>query len=67
MKKQITPTCRYGHGNLVCIANLENKPEKWVAPIVENGLLNLGRGYTFYIYQCPSCTYLELHDPKDDI
>lgn len=67
MKKKITPTCKYGHGNLLCMLNTENAPEKWVVPVVENNMLNLGRGYTFHIYQCPNCTYFELHDSKDDI
>ncbi len=32
------------------------------AIFVEKNIFQLGKGYTFHLYECPECTYLELHD-----
>lgn len=67
MDEKIIPTCRYGHGNLerqhmdqeenqlfkvdpfpIRIIDLENPADHYV--------------FSFSIYKCPKCTYMELHD-----
>ncbi len=66
---KITPICRYGHGEL----NLVNAgtSEQFMAPVtgsmfgeVRHDMVVISpTAYSFSIYKCPSCSYLELHDP----
>ena len=59
----IAPICKYGHGALVLNAN-EGNAEVFSAGYVnrKDNLLDLGRGFSFVIYKCPVCSYLEFHD-----
>ena len=73
MVRGVIPECRYGHGTLVrqetpIRANEKIKSEgKFFAATVLSGSVDLGRGFIFEIWQCRTCSYLELHDsPSKD-
>lgn len=40
----------------------DGSPGIFVASVLFNKIVQLGQGYTFHIYECPECTYVELHD-----
>ena len=37
-------------------------PAVFVGIMLVRGTLQMGRGYGFVVYECPKCTYIELHD-----
>lgn len=61
MSEKIVPVCRYGHGDLIPITE-NGKYLQWFALSALDGLANPRRGYSFAIFKCPKCSYLELHD-----
>lgn len=72
MARGITPECRYGHGRLVKtapdIAHPDGEEAKvcYFTPLVlttkKAQRIDLGRGYSFEIWECLKCSYIELHD-----
>jgi hypothetical protein len=65
MAAKITPTCRYNHGNLVL--QKSDQPKTGNAYSVDSFPPRhvAGQGqevYSFVIYKCPVCSYLEFHD-----
>ncbi len=53
----VTPTCRYGHGNLVRVtSNGEDKYWGYVS------MINFGKGFGGELYVCKKCGYTELFD-----
>ena len=69
-KIAVTPTCRYGHGEMQSIQSGLSGPLQFMAPIAGNlvGLVTDGIAhisptyYSFLIYKCQQCSYLEMHD-----
>ncbi len=37
-------------------------PPEGQEPAHSSQLIDMNRGYTFGVYKCPDCSYLELHD-----
>lgn len=62
-KERISPTCKY-HNIPLQIATRNGKTASYVALAIEpsNNSLQLNYGYTFHVYECPRCSYIELHD-----
>ena len=62
----IVPECRYGHGKLVAAKNEDDGilPAIYAAVHFERNpsQINMGRVYSFNVYECPVCSYVELHD-----
>jgi hypothetical protein len=42
----------------------DGRPGVFVAILGTNRQLDLGRVYSFNIYECPVCSYLEFHDSE---
>ncbi|VUX55012.1 protein of unknown function [uncultured Woeseiaceae bacterium] len=68
MARVIEPECRYGHGPL-----LERVPDPqpgvkeasrgyYYVPSVTGYNVNMGLGYSFELWECQTCSYIELHD-----
>ena len=67
MAEQITPTCKYGHGNLERqgIAGVDDNQQFSVNTFPQKRTAeNMGGFYiySFTIYKCHKCSYMELHD-----
>lgn len=65
MARGVTPECRYEHGPLKLYKPPDGEPV-YAAVASEKMRLNLGRGFTFEIWECQTCSYLELHDYDPD-
>ncbi|MFZ2306804.1 MAG: hypothetical protein WAW73_20210 [Rhodoferax sp.] len=61
MTIDITPDCRYGHGNLILINEGRDLPHKWGYLSGHNDMVI----FTGNLYVCPKCGYTELFD--DDV
>ncbi len=68
----MTPTCRYGHGEMEIISG-KNSPGLYAFPEIEvikkqegshySTTVNLtGHQFAFYLYRCKECKYMELRD-----
>lgn len=73
MSEKVVKTCRYGHGNLgkIVLEKINDTPRGLVLPTffqsMGAGPLMLDdRGFTFNLYQCSTCGYLELFDDEID-
>lgn len=74
MPTGITPTCRYGHGELMLARLPEAAPgltppdERgigfFVPVMLTFGRVNLGAGYVFQLWKCGKCSYIEHHDSQ---
>lgn len=67
MGDKIIPNCRYGHGDLVREVAGGNKDQLFMietSPKVRTEVDGLPayKIYSFALYKCTKCTYLELHD-----
>jgi hypothetical protein len=68
----ITPTCRYGHGDLVKVDHDEVGTADFLIPTHQpmkvfnfNGkMATLPAGFVLNIYKCMICSYIELHDTE---
>lgn len=67
-KEKIVPTCRYGHGPLKRMDVVEGEkqfykvdtfPSRSAPPPASGWVI-----YSFVIYECPKCSYIELHDEQ---
>jgi len=63
-KPTIGPFCKYHPTTRMQPATGPDGRDDGVfsATSVVDKRFNLGQGYLFKIYECPECTYLELHD-----
>lgn len=72
MATGVEPDCRYGHGPLVhkVLARQPGEDEgsttNFFVPSVNRFNINMGIGYSFEIWECQKCSYLELHDSDPD-
>jgi hypothetical protein len=67
MAKDVVPTCRYGHGQLIrCQLEKENAESGIYFVPTEHGLADMSQGFLFEIWKCQRCSYLELHDHGDE-
>lgn len=65
VKQKVTPTCRYGHGELK-IVNWKGDKITFCAPAIDgDSAVVLTKSFSFSIYECPICTYIEHHDDDD--
>jgi hypothetical protein len=72
MATGVTPTCRYGHGDLALAqppaALSGHSPSSdqgigfFVPTLLEFGRVNFGAGYVFELWKCAKCSYIEHHD-----
>lgn len=66
MDNKIIPTCRYGHGNLERHTMVEGDKQLYKVDtfprLFEPGDPNAYIVFSFAIYKCPKCTYMEFHD-----
>jgi hypothetical protein len=63
MATGVTPTCRYGHGNLVLARAPGSMPNLFFVPVIlELGQVNFGAGYVFELWKCADCSDIEHHD-----
>jgi hypothetical protein len=69
MDEKITPTCRYNHGDLVRQNYGSNEKLFYKVDTFPLMPSNDPQGqfiqfvvYSFAIYKCPHCSYMELHD-----
>lgn len=72
MATGVTPTCRYGHGDLVLARPPESMPKLappndqsigfFVPVMLGFGQVNFGAGYVFELWKCTKCSYIEHHD-----
>jgi hypothetical protein len=63
MATGVTPTCRYGHGDLVLAPAPGALPNLFFVPVIVGlGRVNFGAGYAFELWQCTECSYIEHHD-----
>lgn len=63
MATGVTPTCRYGHGDLVLARAPGALPNLFFVPVILGlGQVNLGAGYVFELWKCAQCSYIEHHD-----
>lgn len=67
--RDFTPNCRYGHGPLghIVLESISDAPRGLVLPTTlqtmgNEPLMLDGRGFTFTLYRCSTCGYLELFD-----
>lgn len=73
MAKGIEPNCRYGHGPLVHQVpprqpgEDEGSTTNFFVPSVTKFAVNIGVGYTFEIWECQKCSYVEFHDSDSDL
>jgi len=58
----MTPTCRYGHGELRQATGEDGEPAEWFMPQVRAGKVAPGYGYTVQVWECGQCGYVELRD-----
>lgn len=72
MPKKITPICRYGHGELMIDAD-DSEPRLWALLGVKKmgagssghtAMMPTGSSYSFVMYQCRVCGYIELFDDE---
>lgn len=67
-KEKVTPTCRYGHGEMGVTAGHEGRALTWAVSnmdmVFKKPMAGMAEAfaYGFLIYECPVCTYLEFHD-----
>ena len=72
MARGVEPKCRYGHGPLVQEVpprqpnEDEESSNNYFVPSINQYTVNMGLGYTFEIWECPTCSYIELHDYDPD-
>jgi hypothetical protein len=67
MPIQIRPTCRYGHGDMELVTTEEpgapdngrHMFEKFPRHMLAQNQFQI---FSFLLYRCPKCSYLELHD-----
>ena len=70
MARGVKPECRYGHGLLKLVEPplLPNEDDSirkaFFALAIYGQRVDLGRGYSFEIWECPQCSYIELHDAE---
>jgi hypothetical protein len=63
MTIRVTPTCRYGHGDLVRATAPGSMPNLFFVPVIlELGQVNFGAGYVFELWKCAERSYIEHHD-----
>ena len=68
MANEVEPNCRYGHGPLVHKVPPHQPGEdkgsnkNYFVPTVNKFAVNMGVGYSFEIWECQTCSYIELHD-----
>jgi hypothetical protein len=72
MANDVTPTCRYGHGDLMLARPPAAMPQLipsndrtigfFVPVILGSGQVNFGAGYVFELWKCAQCSYIEHHD-----
>lgn len=66
MDEKIIPDCRYGHGNLMRQNADSGELQHYIVDTFPRKFLanppNSFAVYSFVIYKCPICTYMELHD-----
>lgn len=60
-KPTVEPTCKYGHGAL-SRTTIDGNPAAFAAQVINGKAVQMNQGFTFTIYECPQCTYLEFHD-----
>lgn len=58
----VTPTCRYGHGDLVRSVGEDGGLAEYYVPSTRKNLVNKNWGYGFQIWECRECSYIELHN-----
>ena len=72
MARGVKPECRYEHGPLVQQTppresnEDEGVPINYFVPTIYQHHVDLGRGYTFEIWECQKCSYIEFHDYDAD-
>ncbi len=62
MPFNVVPECRYGHGRMGVAQDPDGSPVVFAAVNAHGNQINLGRAFTFHIYECPTCSYLEFHE-----
>lgn len=58
MTDRVTPSCRYGHGDLIAAIGV-NKTPQWAIMAFDGG----PSCFEVRLFVCPKCGYMELFDP----
>ncbi len=63
-KPTIPPRCKYHPDVLMAVfkSQGDENAQVFFSSKLKGNVVQLGEGYTFHIYECPQCTYIEFHD-----